>query len=201
MKRKIRLTESELTTLIKRMVEQAQEDMGMEHMEGHSMEHYEEDMGYDDEEGEELSKPEVVDIISDFFKSEVLPELAPEERSELKHMARKATPEMTEAYLNEDLKDRFKSFKEKAMIGGGLGTMVTGMITALGEFTGWSQYELTSKIHQFVEGFGAGQYSGPITVAMVFAGLALALKGYSDRANRLDTPYTKGKSGNGFNSY
>lgn len=192
MKRKIRLTESELTTLIKRMVEQAQDDMSMEYME-------DDDMGYDDEE--ELSKPEVVYIISDFFKSEVLPELAPEERSELKRMARKATPEMTEAYLNEDLKDRFKSFKEKAMIGGGLGTMVTGMITALGEFTGWSEHELTIKIHDFVESFGAGQYSGPITVAMVFAGLALALKGYADRSNRLDTPYTKGKSGNGFNSY
>ena len=186
MKRKIRLTESELTTLIKRMVEQAQDDMGMEPMEGHSMEYYEEDMGYEEEE--ELSKPEVVDIIADFFKSEVLPELAPEERSELKHMARNATPEMTEAYLNEDLKDRFSSFKEKAMIGGGLGTMVTGMITALGEFTGYSEHELTSKIHQFVESFGAGSYSGPITVAMVFAGLALALKGYSDRYNRLDTP-------------
>ena len=103
-------------------------------------------MGYEDE-GEELSKPEVVDIISDFFKSEVLPELAPEERSELKHMARKATPEMTESYLNEDKKDRFSSFKEKAMIGGGLATMVTGMITALGEFTGWSESELTTKIH------------------------------------------------------
>ena len=188
MKRKIRLTESELTTLIKRMVEQAQDDMGMEPMEGHSMEHYEEDMGYEEEE---LSKPEVVDIIADFFKSEVLPELAPEERSELKHMARNATPEMTEAYLNEDLKDRFSSFKEKAMISGGLGTMVTGMITALGEFTGWSQYELTSKIHQFVEQFGAGSYSGPITVAMVFAGIALALKGYSDRSNRLDSSYKR----------
>jgi hypothetical protein len=94
MKRKIRLTESELTTLIKRMVEQAQDDMGMEYME-------DDDMGYEDEE---LSKPEVVDIISDFFKSEVLPELAPEERSELKHMARKATPEMTEGYHTLDLK-------------------------------------------------------------------------------------------------
>jgi hypothetical protein len=29
----------------------------------------------------------------------------------------------------------------------------------------------------------------------------VALKGYSDRANRLDTPYTKGKRGDGFNSY
>jgi hypothetical protein len=176
MKRKIRLTESELTTLIKRMVEQAQEDMGMEYTEEH-------DMGYEDE-GEELSKPEVVDIISDFFKSEILPELEPEERSELKHMARKATPEMTEAYLNEDLKSRFKSFKEKAMIGGGLGTMLTGMITALGEFTGWSESELTMKIHEFVEQFGAGPYSGPITIAMVFAGLVLALRGASKMYDR-----------------
>jgi hypothetical protein len=186
MKRKIRLTESELTTLIKRMVEQAQDDMGMEHMEGHGMEYMEDyDMGYDDDQ-EELSRPEVVDIISQYFKTEILPELEPEERSELKHIARKATPEMTEAYLNEDLKSRFKSFKEKAMIGGGIATMATGMITALGEFTGWSEAELTRNIHDFVRSFGAGQYSGPITVAMVFAGIALALKGYSDRANRLD---------------
>ena len=94
------------------------------------------------------------------------------------------TPEMTEEYLNEDMKDRFKSFKEKAMIGGGLGTMITGMITALGEFTGWSDFELTQKIHDFVEGFGAGRYSGPITVAMVFAGLVMALKGIADRDAR-----------------
>jgi hypothetical protein len=170
MKRKIRLTESELTTLIKRMVEQAQDDMGM---------------GYDDEE-ENLSKPEVVELISKFFKMEVLPNLEPEEKSELKHIVRKATPEMTEAYLNEDLKDRFSSFKEKAMIGGGLGTMLTGMITALGEFTGWSESELTTHIHDFVEGFGAGRYSGPITVAMVFAGLTLALRGAFKRGERLD---------------
>ena len=180
MKRKIRLTESELTTLIKRMVEQAQDDMDM------SYDDMDMDMSYDEEEEqEELSKPEVVDLIAKFFKTEVLPELDSEERSELKRIARKATPEMTEAYLNEDLKDRISSFKEKAMIGGGLSTMVTGMITALGEFTGWSEHELTRKIHDFVESFGAGQYSGPITVAMVFAGLALALRGAFKRGERL----------------
>ena len=178
MKRKIRLTESELTTLIKRMVEQAQDDMDMSYDDM--------DMSYDEEEEqEELSKPEVVDLIAKFFKTEVLPELDSEERSELKRIARKATPEMTEAYLNEDLKDRISSFKEKAMIGGGLSTMVTGMITALGEFTGWSEHELTRKIHDFVESFGAGQYSGPITVAMVFAGIALALRGAFKRGERL----------------
>lgn len=175
MRRKIRLTESEFHALVRRLVIEAQEEMMMDT----EIDMEDEDMGE-----EELSKPEVVDLISKFFKTEVLPELEPEEKAELKHMARKATPEMTEEYLNEDLKDRFKSFKEKAMIGGGLGTMVTGMITALGQFTGWSDFELTRKIHDFVEGFGAGRYSGPITVAMVFAGLVIALKGIADRHSR-----------------
>ena len=166
MKRKIRLTESELTTLIKRMVEQAKDDMEP------------------DDDQEEMEKPEVVDLIADFFKKRVFPKLDPEEKDELKHITRKATPEMTESYLNEDKKDRFSSFKEKAMIGGGFGTMLTGMITALGEFTGWSESELTMKIHEFVEQFGAGSYSGPITVAMVFAGLVIAFKGISKRYDR-----------------
>jgi hypothetical protein len=147
------------------------------------VEQVQDDMGYDNDQ-EEIEKPEVVDLIADFFKKRVLPKLDPEEKDELKHITRKATPEMTESYLNEDKKDRFSSFKEKAMIGGGLGTMLTGMITALGEFTGWSESELTMKIHEFVEQFGAGPYSGPITIAMIFAGLVLALRGASKMYDR-----------------
>ena len=175
MKRKIRLTESELTTLIKRMVEHAQDGMGME------MEYNEEH----DKGNEKLTKPEVVDLIADFFKKRVLTKLDSEEKDELKHITRNATPEMTESYLNENKKDRFSSFKEKSMIGGGLATMITGMITALGEFTGWSESELTTKIHEFVEHFGAGPYSGPITMAMIFAGLLMALRGTIKRGERL----------------
>ena len=180
MKRKIRLTESELTTLIKRMVEQAQnDDMGMEYNEEYDME-----TSYDEGQ-EELSKPEVVDLIAKYFKTEILPELSSEEKSELRHIARKATPEMTEEYLHEDLGERWSNFKEKSMIGGGIATTITGMITALGEFTGWSEAELTRNIHDFVESFGAGQYSGPITVAMVFAGIVIALRGAFKRGERL----------------
>jgi hypothetical protein len=40
------------------------------------------------------------------------------------------------------------------------------------------------KIHDFVEQFGAGPYSGPITIAMVFAGLVLALRGASKMYDR-----------------
>ena len=99
MKRKIRLTESELTTLIKRMVEQAQDDMRIEYNEDDDMEY--------GEEQEELSKPEAVDLIADFFKSELLPNISSEDKSELKHMAREVGPEINEHYLNEDLKSRF----------------------------------------------------------------------------------------------
>ena len=197
MKRKIRLTESELTTLIKRMVEQAQDDMRMEYNEEDDMEY---DMEYGEEQ-EELSKPEAVDLIADFFKSELLPNISSEDKSELKHMAREVGPEINEHYLNEDLKSRFKDFKEKTMIGGGISAAVTGMIGFASQVAGWSQTELVSKIHEFFQSFGYGEYTGPLTVAMIAAGLVVALKGYSDRANRLDTPYTKDKRGNGFNSY
>jgi hypothetical protein len=193
MKRKIRLTESELTTLIKRMVEQAQEDMGMEY-------NKEDDMEYGEEQ-EEMSKSEAVDLIADFFKTELLPNISSEDKSELKHMAREVGPEINEHYLNEDLKSRFKNFKEKTMIGGGISAAVTGMVGFASQVAGWSQTELMSKLHDFFQSFGYAEMTGPLTVAMIAAGLVAALKGYSDRANRLDTPYTKDKRGNGFNSY
>jgi hypothetical protein len=182
MGRKIRLTESEFHALVRRLVKETQDEMMDTEMD---MEDTNMDMG--NEDGDELSKGDVVKLISKFFKREVLPELEPQETAKLKQMAKRAdTNELTEMYLNENLGDRFKSFKEKAMIGGGLGTMLTGMITSLGNFTGWSDSELTNKIHDFVEGFGGGRYSGPITMAMVFAGLVLALKGVADRHSRLN---------------
>jgi len=193
MKRKIRLTESELTTLIKRMVEQAKDNMGMEYNE-------EDDMEYDEEQ-EKMSKSEAVDLIADFFKTELLPNISSEDKSELKHMAREVGPEINEHYLNEDLKSRFKNFKEKTMIGGGISAAVTGMVGFASQVAGWSQTELMSKLHDFFQSFGYAEMTGPLTVAMIAAGLVVALKGYSDRANRLDTPYTKDKRGDGFNSY
>ena len=193
MKRKIRLTESELTTLIKRMVEQAQEDMGMEYNE-------EDDMEYGEEQ-EEMSKSEAVDLIADFFKTELLPNISSEDKSELRHMAREVGPEINEHYLNEDFKSRFKNFKDKTMIGGGISAAVTGMVGFASQVAGWSQTELMSKLHDFFQSFGYAEMTGPLTVAMIAAGLVVALKGYSDRANRLDTPYTKDKRGDGFNSY
>ena len=65
-------------------------------------------------------------------------------------------PEVPEPNLKENeedddkkksLKDRRSDRKEKAIIGGGLGVMATGMVASLGEFMGYSQSELTMFIH------------------------------------------------------
>jgi hypothetical protein len=197
MGRVIRLTENEFHSLVKRLVKETKDQ-------------YDEDLI----EGEDnMSKEDAVEKIADFFKDKVFPKVKrknPELMSKLKKNMH--SHKMNENFLYEEekeedddkkksLKDRKSDRKEKAIIGGGLGVMATGMVASLGEFMGYSQSDLTSFIHDLNSMAGLGEYTGPVTVAMVFAGLALALKGYSDRGNRLDTPYTKGKPGSGFNSY
>lgn len=175
MKRTIRLTESEFHNLVRRLVIEAQEEMIDTEIE----------MDADNEEGEELSKSDVVNLISKFFKKEVLPDLDPAETAELKsELGEEGMAHLSEMYINENLKDRISSFKEKAMMKGGLGMAAMGAIGSLGEITGWSEHVMTQKIHDFVESFGAGNYSGPITMAMIAAGLAMALRGRAMKYKR-----------------
>ena len=152
----VRLTESDLTDLIKRIVEESENDTEST-----------------EEQEEKLSKTEAVDLIADFFKKRVLRKMDDEEIEELKQ---KTSPKgLQEA--DKDSKSRMSNFKEKMMIRGGLGTAAAGVIATLSEFTGWSESATLSKIHSFIEHAGVGNYAGPISVAMVAAGLALALKG------------------------
>ncbi len=183
MKKTIILTERELTKLIKRIVRESK------------------DNNMRDEEQEKLSPPEIIDIISNFFEEEVLPEASPEEISKLNRMSKKMKNSMNERYLGENLKNRFTKFKEKAMIGIGASSVATGMVGFASQIAGWSESELMTKLHEYFQSFGYGQDTGPLSVALIAAGLAAALKGYSNMANRLNTPHTKDKPGNGFNSY
>ena len=167
MGRVIRLTENEFHSLVKRLVKETKNQ-------------YDEDLI----EGEDKVFPKV---------KRKNPELM------VKLKKNVHSQKMDENFLYEEeneedddkkksLKDRRSDRKEKAIIGGGLGVMATGMVASLGEFMGYSQSELTMFLHDLNSMAGLGEYTGPVTVAMVFAGLALALKGYSDRHNRLDTP-------------
>lgn len=166
--RKVILTERELTSLIKRIIRET-EEMDMEN------------------EGGEMSKKEVVGAISDFFKQEVLPELSSSEKRKLKmKVDGSSSKSLGERELeeDEDIKDRMSNFKEKLMMRGGAAMTAAGILGYIGSVMGWSEFETTTKIHEFVEQFGAGNYAGPITVAMIAAGLTLAFKGRSDSYRR-----------------
>jgi len=155
------------------------------------------DMSNDDMPNDDMSKDEMIKKIAEFLKSNVLADITTKEESILKQLASSVAPEINENYLNEGLRDRMSNFKEKAMMGVGLSTLATGFVGFVSQVTGWSQSEIMTGLHEYFQSFGQGQNTGPITVAMIAAGLALALKGYSDRGNRLNTPYTKGKRGDG----
>jgi hypothetical protein len=138
-------------------------------------------------------REDAIEKIADFFKKEVFPKVRkkePELLSKIKMKVR--SQEMKESFLREaekdddekSLKDRKANRKEKAMIGGGLGTMGAGMIASLGEFMGYSDFEMTSFLHDLNHMAGLERYTGPITVAMVFAGLGMALKGVANRYDR-----------------
>jgi hypothetical protein len=178
MKRKIRLTESEFHSLVKRLVMETKHHMD------------EED---DDKDDDKMSKEEAIEKIADFFKKDVLPKIRKKEPELLDKIKKKVrSQEMKESFLREaekdddekSLKDRRANRKEKAMIGGGLGSMGAGMIASLGEFMGYSDSELTNFLHDLNHMAGLERYTGPVTVAMVFAGMVMALKGAANRYDR-----------------
>jgi len=159
------------------------------------------DMPTDDMPTDDMPKEEIIEKIAQFFKTEVLSNITLKEKSILTQVADIVAPEINEHYLNEGLRDRMSKFKERAMIGGGISASVVGFVGMVSQVTGWSETEIMTGLHEYFLKFGFDTYTAPISVAMIATGLAFALKGYSDRANRLDTPYTKDKPGTGFNSY
>ena len=175
--KKIRLTESELTRLVRRLVEEAEEKI---------MNDTEFDFdNMDDEMDDELTKQDAIAKIAEFLKSEVLPDLSPRQMNKLKDKVEDAETVTENIYEDdEDLSSRKASRREKMLMRGGLGMAAVGAVAALGEFMGYSEFETTAMIHDINHMAGLERYTGPVTVAMVFAGLAMALYGLDKRVRR-----------------
>ena len=167
MGRKIRLTESEFHSLVRRLVREAEEEMMSITM--------------DDEESEGMSKEDTVHAVADFFKRK-LKRLDSDEIEELEDMVvNSETEDLTEMFLREDISDRKKSFKEKAMIRGGIGMMGAGMLGMISQAMGYTDAgDLMIAVHDYVDKMGGG----PVSTAVLIAGLVMALKGAADRGLR-----------------
>lgn len=167
MGRKIRLTESEFHSLVRRLVREAEEEMMSITM--------------DDEESEGMSKEDTVHAVADFFKRK-LKRLDSDEIEELEDMVvNSETEDLTEMFLREDISDRKKSFKEKAMIRGGIGMMGAGMLGMISQAMGYTDAgDLMIAVHDYVDKMGGG----PVSTAVLIAGLVMALKGAADRSFR-----------------
>ena len=186
MKRVVRLTERDLTNLIKKIVKESMEDS--EEM----IDFEEKDFGDEfDREVDygKMTKEDAIERIADFLKSEVLPELSPRELNMLKRKTQDVESPMEP--MNEedeedfsDLKSRRSSRREKGMIRGGLGLAGTSAVALLGEFMGYSESDLTSMLHDINQMAGLGKYTGPVGVGLVALGLAAALKGLDMRMRR-----------------
>jgi len=170
MGRKIRLTESEFHSLIRRIVMETQEEMNMS-----------DDMSMSDDK-ETNYDPRVIRRIAKFFKQK-LRRLDDEEIEDLQDMVlNPETENLAEMFLREDISDRMKSFKEKAMMRGGVGMMGAGMLGMISQAMGYTDAgELMTQVHDYVDMIGGGH----VSTAVLIAGLVMALKGTADRSERL----------------
>lgn len=162
MGRKIRLTESEFHSLVRRLVRETEKEMMSITM--------------DDEESEGMS---TVDAVADFFKRK-LRRLDSDEIEELEDMVvNSETEDLAEMFLREDISDRKKSSKGKAMIRGGIGMMGAGMLGMVSQAMGYTDAgELMVAVHDHVDKMGGG----PVSAAVLIAGLVMALRGMATRS-------------------
>ena len=167
MGRKIRLTESEFHSLIRRIVIETKETMDDD-----DSDH--DDMG-DESDYSKMSKEMAVKKISTYLKRR----LSKNQEEKLKDKLDESRRYGRYIYEDEDkdLSSRKSGSLGKSIKRGGLALSATGAVAALGSIMGYSEGKLTSLIHDITANAGLGEYTGPVTYAMIAAGLAMALYG------------------------
>jgi hypothetical protein len=178
MGRKIRLTESEFHTLIRRIVKETQEEMMNQEMEeGFFGDMVDKVRGFGDKfsKAVEMAKEEAME----FFER-----LTPRQLSTVKmkiqdlnlgpvvekiEQMEDEESELNESYfLNEGIMDRVERFMARYGLGlsGTLG--IAGFLAFLSEIPGWIDFDFLTKIHEIVEMAGFGRNSGPLSF-LIFA--------------------------------
>jgi hypothetical protein len=159
MKKVIRLTESELANMVRRIIREMDDEID-----------YESDY-------QKMSKEDVIDVISDFFLENLNPREVRKIKKIMNDMQSGQSMEM-----GEDLDARKRRQRQNAGIAGGLGVAGVGALAAISHAMGYTDAgDLMVGIHDAIHAVG-GHYSGSIGTGMVFAGLGMALKNYVSKS-------------------
>ena len=167
MRKKIRLSESAFHSLIRRLVIETKEKMD------------DEDSDHEDMDNEsdysKMTKEKAIKKIADYLKSE----LSKNQEEKLKNKLDESRRYGRRLYEDEDkdLSSRRSGGLGKTIKRGGLALSATGAVAALGSIMGYAGNELTSMIHDITASAGLGNFTGPVTYAMIAAGIAMALYG------------------------
>jgi hypothetical protein len=197
--RRIRLTESELTNLIRRIVEDTEnvDNVGMEPT-----------LDEPKSEGKGMSWiMSAAREVADMFKSEVLPNLSNEEIKGLERMASRFDAKdalrnlkmyvnteegeealskaeemmddslvMTEGVLTEGISNRVIKALSRLGVFAGLGMLGGGFMAFVAEIPGYIDSEFLTAVNQMVEDkYGCGNFCGPLSVLVMILGIAMAL--------------------------
>lgn len=179
MRRKIRLTESEFHSLVRRLVRETEKEMKFTNMKDYEDDDDEDYGSYipDDMPEENDYDPKTVRSVANFFKKK-LRRLDQDEIEDLQDMVvNPETENLAEMFLREDISDRKKS--GRAMKLGGIGMMGAGMLGMISQAMGYTDAgDLMIAVHDHVERMGGG----PVSAAVLIAGLVMALKGMATKS-------------------
>jgi len=166
MEKNIRLSENEFHSLLRRLVIETKEKMAEEDSDY-------DDMGNGSNNSKKSKEEKAIKKIADYLKSK----LTPTKKEKLKNKLDESRRYGRRLYEDEDLSSRRSASLGKSIKRGGLALTTTGAVAALGSIMGYSESELTSMIHDITANADLGEYTGPVTYAMIASGIAMALYG------------------------
>ena len=207
--RTVRLTESELTRLIKRIVEDTERgamemERPMTRRKGFSImdavqkaaEIFERDFAdnLDDETMSELER-KTARINVDRAVSK-LENSSEEELTSREEMASEKIDDMlgdiSESFLSEGKFDRIKSIIARANIFGGLGVIGAAGTAFVSMLPGYVDFEFLLRVHEMVETTGCSRYCGPLSFFIACLGVAMFFHGMV-RKDNLDAEMSRNK--------
>jgi hypothetical protein len=198
MKRKtVRLTESELTRLIKTIVEDTKEKMDMDFempdrggFDVMSAVRKASKM-FEREFAEELSDREMMKLerLADKIDVErVMSKLERSQGEDLDDREEKASDkiediikQVSESYLTEGKFDRIKSILARAGIFGGLGLMTVSGLAFVSQIPGHVDFEYLDRVYEMVQSLGCSRYCGPYAFYIAVLGVIMFFAGRAER--------------------